>query len=124
MYQVYANHVFENQYTQHDSKVEEYVRYTSNWVVHLLLDKYTIMSKTTKFELYVDKKGHFRWRLLSKNGEPVAAGGEGYVDKRGAMNAVKKLKEWANTNEVSDLTVKKPITKVAKKVVTKAPKKA
>ena len=47
----------------------------------------------TKFEIYKDKKGEYRWRLLSQNGEPVATGGEGYAEKRGAMNAVKKLKD-------------------------------
>jgi uncharacterized protein YegP (UPF0339 family) len=57
------------------------------------------MSKTY-FEVYVDKKGEFRFRLCSKNGESVAVGGEGYTTKRSAMNAVKKLKEWANTEDV------------------------
>ncbi len=70
------------------------------------------MAKTTKFEVYKDKKGHFRWRLLSSNGEAVATG-EAYKEKRGAMDAVKKLKDWSSTKEVSDLTV--PVAKVAKK---------
>ncbi len=75
------------------------------------------MAATTKFEIYTDTKGHFRWKLLSKNGESVAVGGEGYTEKRGATNAVKKLKDWANTTVVVDTTVKKvekPATKVAK----------
>ncbi len=71
------------------------------------------MANTTKFEIYTDAKGHFRWKLLSKNGESVAVGGEGYSDKRGASNAVKKLKDWANTTAVVDTTVKK-VEKVVK----------
>lgn len=63
------------------------------------------MATSTKFEVYKDKKGHFRWKLLSRNGESVAEGGEGYTEKRGVMNAVKKLKEWAGTTEVMDKTV-------------------
>ncbi len=63
------------------------------------------MAKSTKFEIYKDKKGHFRWKLLSKNGESVAEGGEGYSEKRGAMNAVKKLKDWATGAEVVDTTL-------------------
>jgi uncharacterized protein len=55
--------------------------------------------KSTYFELYQDKKGEFRWRLCSKNGEAVAVG-EAYAAKRGAMNAIKKLKEWANTEDI------------------------
>ncbi len=69
------------------------------------------MSKTTKFEVYKDKKGHFRWKLLSRNGESVAEGGEGYSEKRGAMGAIKKLKEWASTTEIVDSTVKVEVKK-------------
>lgn len=68
------------------------------------------MSKTTKFEVYKDKKGHFRWKLLSRNGESVAEGGEGYSEKRGVMNAIKKLKDWASTDNINDTTVT-PVTK-------------
>ncbi len=57
----------------------------------------------TKFEIYKDKQGNFRWRLLAQNGESVATGGEGYSEKRSVMNAVKKLKDWANTEEIIDL---------------------
>ena len=72
------------------------------------------MAKNTKFEVYKDKKGHFRWRLLSSNGESVAVG-EGYTEKRGAIGAVKKLKDWANTNEIVDMTVAKVISTKKKK---------
>ena len=57
----------------------------------------------TKFEVYKDNKGNYRWRLLAQNGEPVASSGEGFSEKRTAMNAVKKLKEWSNTENVVDL---------------------
>lgn len=72
------------------------------------------MAKTTKFEVHKDKKGEFRWRLLSKNGEAVATG-EAYKEKRGAMDAVKKLKDWANTKEIVDLTLPPVAKSVAKK---------
>lgn len=57
----------------------------------------------TKFEIYKDNKGNYRWRLLAQNGEPVASSGEGFSEKRTAMNAVKKLKDWANTENILDL---------------------
>jgi len=80
------------------------------------------MTKTNIFEVYKDKKGHFRWKLLSRNGEPVAEGGEGYSEKRGAMNAVKKLKDWATGAVVVDKTM--PMAKPAPKMPMKsAPKK-
>lgn len=70
------------------------------------------MSTNTNFEVYKDKKGGFRWRLLSKNHETVAFG-EAYSEKRGAMGAVKKLKDWASTKNISDLT--SPVSKATKK---------
>jgi uncharacterized protein YegP (UPF0339 family) len=60
---------------------------------------------TTSFEVYKDKKGHYRWRLVARNGENVAEGGEGFVDRRHAMNAVKKLKVWASTEKIIDKTM-------------------
>ena len=55
---------------------------------------------STYFEVYTDKKGEFRWRLCSRNGESVATGGEGYSTKRGAVNATKKLAVWSKTSDV------------------------
>ena len=53
------------------------------------------MSKTTILEVYQDKKGQYRFRLIAKNGEPVC-GSEGYAKKAGAMMAAKKLSEWVS----------------------------
>ena len=53
------------------------------------------MSKTTILEVYQDKKGMYRFRLLARNGEPVCAS-EGYAKKSGAMMAAKKLSEWVS----------------------------
>ena len=53
------------------------------------------MSKTTILEVYQDKKGQYRFKLLAKNGEPVC-GSEGYAKKSGAMMAAKKLSEWVS----------------------------
>jgi len=79
------------------------------------------MTKTTVFEVYKDKKGHFRWKLLSRNGDPVAEGGEGYSEKRGAMNAVKKLKDWSTGAIVVDKTIlmAKPVAKMPMKSASK-----
>jgi uncharacterized protein YegP (UPF0339 family) len=72
----------------------------------------------TKFEVYKDSKGQYRWRLLAQNGEPVASGGEGFVEKRTALNAVKKLKEWANTTNIFD--AEKAKEEAAKEKASKA----
>ena len=75
------------------------------------------MAAKTKFEIYKDNKAQFRWRLLAANGEPVASSGEGFPEKRTAMNAVKKLKDWSNTDVVVDIEKMK---EEAKKAAEKA----
>ena len=45
-----------------------------------------------KFEVYKDKKGEFRFRLKSGNGEIILAS-EGYKDKSGAVNGVESVKK-------------------------------
>jgi uncharacterized protein YegP (UPF0339 family) len=82
------------------------------------------MSKTTILEVYQDKKGHYRFRLLAKNGEPVCAS-EGYTKKATAMAAAKKLSEWVSkavlvdadkkADAASKTTGKQPVKKVANK---------
>lgn len=78
---------------------------------------------TTSFEVYKDKKEHYRWRLIAKNGETVAEGGEGFTEKHTAMNAVKKLKVWASTEKIVDKTVPAIDPKKVAKVTKAAPKK-
>ena len=83
------------------------------------------MSKTTILEVYQDKKGQYRFRLLAKNGEPVC-GSEGYAKKSGAMTAAKKLAEWTTkalivdadkkADAASKTTGKQPVKKVANNV--------
>lgn len=89
------------------------------------------MAAKTKFEVYKDNKSQFRWRLLAANGEPVASSGEGFPEKRTAMNAVKKLKDWSNTDVVVDVEkMKEEAKKAAEKAkadkakAKAAPKKA
>jgi len=77
------------------------------------------MAAKTKFEVYKDNKAQFRWRLLAANGEPVASSGEGFPEKRTAMNAVKKLKDWSNTDVVVDIEKMKEEAKNSKTLITK-----
>jgi uncharacterized protein YegP (UPF0339 family) len=43
-----------------------------------------------KIELYEDKKGEYRWRLIS-SGRVIAESGEGYTKKSSAKAAVKSV---------------------------------
>ena len=84
------------------------------------------MSKTTILEVYQDKKGQYRFRLLARKGEPVC-GSEGYAKKSGALIAAKKLSEWVSkavivdadkkADAASKTTGRQPNTKVANKAV-------
>jgi len=59
-------------------------------------------SKVTKFQIYKDVAGYFRWRLIAANGEKVAAS-EAYNSKQGALNSAEKVKYWANVAQIATL---------------------
>lgn len=44
--------------------------------------------KQPRFDLYQDKAGEWRWRLVAKNGRTIADSGEGYATKGGAERAI------------------------------------
>ncbi len=50
-----------------------------------------------RFEVYEDKAGEHRWRLVSGNDEIVADGGEGYSSRSEGNNAVERFQEYAPT---------------------------
>ena len=49
-----------------------------------------------KFELYKDKKGEYRWKLIATNGQTIAVG-EGYTTKESAKNGIESVKKNAPT---------------------------
>ena len=55
--------------------------------------------KHTKFEVYQDKAGEYRFRLKAKNGEVIATG-EGYKAKASCLNGVESVKNNAPDAEV------------------------
>lgn len=58
--------------------------------------------KNPKFEMYLDKKGEYRFRLKAKNGEPIAAS-EGYSAKAGCKNGIESVRK-----NVVDATIEEP----------------
>lgn len=46
-----------------------------------------------KFELYEDKAGEWRWRLVAKNGKTIADSGEGYHGQGNARRALKTVRK-------------------------------
>lgn len=60
------------------------------------------MPASPKFELYADKAGKFRWRLVATNGEIIAVG-ESYDTKDAAKNGIASVKANAAKAEVVEL---------------------
>ena len=56
------------------------------------------------FELYLDRAGEFRWRLVHQNGQLIADSGEGYTTKANAINGINSVKENAPTASIEDQT--------------------
>jgi uncharacterized protein YegP (UPF0339 family) len=49
------------------------------------------LSSHMRIEYYLDTFGEWRWRLLAKNAEIIADGGEGYKTKAGVIRAIDSL---------------------------------
>lgn len=56
----------------------------------------------SKFELYKDKSGEFRFRLKAANGQVIATS-EGYKTKASCMNGIDSVKKNAPSAEVVEL---------------------
>ena len=59
----------------------------------------------TKFEVYKDKIGEFRWRLTHTNGQVIANSGEGYTTKVNAIGGIKSVKGNAAKAVIDDNTI-------------------
>ncbi len=55
--------------------------------------------KCPKFQVYLDKAGEFRCRLLAKNGQNICHG-EGYTQLRSCLNGIESVRKNAVDAEV------------------------
>ena len=68
----------------------------------------TVEMKTCpKFEVYFDKAGLYRYRLIATNGESIAMSEEGYKSKSGVLNGIKSVSVNAVNAEIEDQTLEK-----------------
>jgi len=56
-----------------------------------------------KFEVYADKGGHYRWKLVAPNGQETASSGESFASKSDAKRAAEGVKEHAGSAEVVEV---------------------
>jgi len=73
--------------------------------------------RDSKFEIYKDKAGEWRFRFVAGNGETIAASGEGYVSKIGCLNAVAMIQQRAAGALIDSLENDKKI--ISDEVATK-----
>jgi amphi-Trp domain-containing protein len=55
----------------------------------------TPVTSKARFELYEDRADEWRWRLVHRNGNVIADGGEGYTRKRTAMQGLESVRRNA-----------------------------
>ena len=58
-----------------------------------------------KFEIYFDKAGLYRYRLIASNGENICISEEGYKSKSGCLNGIKSVSVNAKDAEYIDETL-------------------
>ena len=54
------------------------------------------------FEVYKDKAGAFRWRLLATNKQVIATSGDGYTEKRSCLEGIEAVKKAAAHAKVEE----------------------
>jgi uncharacterized protein YegP (UPF0339 family) len=60
------------------------------------------MSKAT-FELYEDREGKYRWRLVHDNSNVIADSGEGYTKKANARKGIESVRTNAPDAPVEEV---------------------
>ena len=55
--------------------------------------------KCPKFEVYLDKRGEYRFRLIATNGQIISVG-ESYKAKAGCLNGIESIKKNAPDAEI------------------------
>ena len=58
----------------------------------------------SKFQIYKDRKGEYRWHLRARNGEIIADSNEGYSSKASCKHGIDLVKEQAASATVEDQT--------------------
>jgi uncharacterized protein YegP (UPF0339 family) len=62
------------------------------------------VNAVSKFQLYEDRKGEYRWHLRARNGEIIADSNEGYSSKASCKHGIDLVKEQAASAVVEDQT--------------------
>lgn len=55
-----------------------------------------------RFEIYTDRTGEFRWRLIASNGRQIGASGEGYRTRASCLKTVESIRTGAADATIDD----------------------
>lgn len=58
-----------------------------------------------RFQIYRDRIGGYRWRIVAANNKIVSVSSESYDTKQGVKDSVNWIKYWADKAPVYDLTI-------------------
>jgi uncharacterized protein YegP (UPF0339 family) len=56
-----------------------------------------------KFQIYQDRAGEFRWRLVAPNGRTIADSGEGYDSRYNAKRAAENVRLRIGAAVIEDI---------------------
>ncbi len=56
-----------------------------------------------KFEVYKDKAGQYRWRLIAPNGKSIADSGEGYSSRQACLEGIESVMKNAPAAQIVEL---------------------
>jgi uncharacterized protein YegP (UPF0339 family) len=62
------------------------------------------VNPVSKFQIYQDRKGEYRWRLRARNGEIIADSNEGYSRKASCKHGIDLVKQQAASATLEDQT--------------------
>jgi uncharacterized protein len=66
------------------------------------------VNAVSKFQIYKDRKGEYRWHLRARNGEIIADSNEGYSRKASCKHGIDLVREQAAGAAVEDQTEEDP----------------
>jgi uncharacterized protein len=66
------------------------------------------VNAVSKFQIYKDRKGEYRWHLRARNGEIIADSNEGYSSKANCKHGIDLVREQAASAAVEDQTEEDP----------------
>ena len=56
-----------------------------------------------KYQMYIDRKGKWRWRFIAPNNKRMSESTVGYVSEDNCLNAIKTMQEQAKFSKTTKL---------------------